>query len=496
MAGKWNKKVAVVGAGLGGIAAALSLATEGFEVELFEKNERIGGKLNLLEKEGYSFDLGPSILILPQYFRSLFERAGKKMEDYVEILELSPQWRSFFEDGTQIDLDGDISKLEKELARFRQEDVRGFFRFLDYSRELYNFSKEIYFDEGADTVWEMLRLKGPLKLIRKTDIPWSVSQGVSRYIKEPHWKTMLDFFIKYVGSSSYDAPAVLNLMLYSQVGFGAWYVQGGMYNLARGFERLLRELGVQIHLGEEVVRLVRHGDEVRSLLLQDGREVLADIFVSNMEVLPAYEKLLEEDRSFLKKLEKFEPACSGLVIHLGVDREYPQLAHHNFFFSGDQKKHFESVFHHKELPHDPTIYLVAPTRTDKTIAPEGHEIIKALPHIPYLQNPPFTPDDYEALKERVLDKLERMGLTDLRQHIVFEDVLTPDDIQRMYYSNKGSIYGVVADRKKNLGLKARKKSNRYRNLYFVGGSVNPGGGMPMVLLSGQQVRDRILKDLS
>jgi diapolycopene oxygenase len=216
--------------------------------------------------------------------------------------------------------------------------------------------------------------------------------------------------------------------------------------------------------------------------------------ISNLEVIPAYDRLLGESPAFLRKLDKFEPACSGLVVHLGTDRIYPQLAHHNFFYSQDQKKHFATVFEEKRLPEDPTIYLVAPTRTDPAQAPGGCDNIKVLPHIPYLQEPnPYTREDYLAYKDRVLAKLERMGLTDLRKHTVVEDVWTPYDIQERYGSNRGSIYGVVSDWRRNYGFKAPKRSRRYANLYFVGGSVNPGGGMPMVILCGQKVCDAILR---
>lgn len=177
-------------------------------------------------------------------------------------------------------------------------------------------------------------------------------------------------------------------------------------------------------------------------------------------------------------------------MHLGVDKEYPQLAHHNFLFSSDSKRNYHEVFHEKVLPQDPTIYLVNSNKTDKTQAPADYENLKVLPHIPYIQDKPFTEEQYSKFRERVLDKLERMGLTNLRQHIVYEDIWTPHDIEHHYASNRGAIYGVVADRK-NKGFKFPKQSQYFENLYFVGGSVNPGGGMPMVTLSGQQVADKI-----
>jgi len=211
-----------------------------------------------------------------------------------------------------------------------------------------------------------------------------------------------------------------------------------------------------------------------------------------MEVIPACRELLGEDEAFLRSLEKFEPACSGLVIDLGIKGSYPALAHHNFFYSGSPKEHFDAVFRKKELSSDPTIYLVAPCVTDPSAAPAGCSVLKILPHIPHIRDEkPYTKADYTAFRDVVLAKLERMGLDGLRSRIVTEDVLTPDDIKAMYYSNKGSIYGVVSDRKLNGAFRAPKRSSRYSNLFFVGGSVNPGAGMPMVALSGMLACDML-----
>lgn len=301
----------------------------------------------------------------------------------------------------------------------------------------------------------------------------------------------MNFFIKYVGSSPYNAPALLNLLPYIQYEFGLWYVEGGMYNLARGLEQLLAELGVKVHLNTEVAKVIKEGGKVRSIQLEGGLVIKGDLIVSNMEAIPAYEELLGMEADFLEKLDKFEPACSGLVIHLALKKKYDQLAHHNFFFSKDPKDHFKTIFDDKKLPSDPTLYVVAPTRTDASQAPGEYENLKILPHIPYLTED-STAEDYDQLKERVYTKLENMGLTDLRENIIFEEILTPFDIQEMYYSNKGSIYGVVSDRNKNLGLKIPKQSTALENLYFVGGSVNPGGGMPMVVLSGINTAKEII----
>ena len=496
---KRNKHVIVVGAGLGGLAAAISLRAEGFEVQIVEKNEKIGGKLNFKEIEGFGFDLGPSIFTLPQFFRSLWERAGKRMEDYVQLESVSPHWRNFFEDGLVLDLYEEPDRMKAELAKLpgNQEELWAQFQgFLDYGRAQYHLVDDGYFRKGLDNVWEMLRHYG-WKMIFKMDHGNTMTQSINKHFEEEHLRLIFEYFIKYVGSSAHDAPGYMNLMPVIQFDYGLWYVKGGMYNLARGLGKLLDDLGIPVRLNSDVASINKQGAIVTGVTLKSGETLAADYVVCNMEVLPAYRKLLSEPPAFMKKLEKFAPACSGLVIHLGTDRIYDQLAHHNFFYSKNQSKHFDSVFQQGKLPEDPTIYLVAPTRTDPSKAPAGHDNIKILPHIPPI-NPdhPHTHEEYMALKDRVLDKLERMGLTDLRKHTVVEDVLTPVDIEKMYYSNGGSIYGVVSDWKKNQAFKAPKQSSKYRNLFFTGGSVNPGGGMPMAILCGQKVSDRVVKQES
>jgi diapolycopene oxygenase len=490
-----GKSVVVIGAGLGGISAAVSLASEGFSVLVFEKNDKIGGKLNVREKQGFLFDLGPSILTLPHIFRRLFSRAAKRMEDYVALEEIRPHWRNFFEDATRFDLTPDTRLMERELEKIGAKETDRFFAFLGYARRQYAVIDRGYFAKGYDTLFELVKGYGARESLLKIDALRSMDQGVRQYVKNEKLRDVLDYFSKYVGSSPFRAPALLNLLPYAQFGFGLWYVKGGMYGLARALERLMNELQVNVQCGAEVSRITVKGNKVTGVVLKDGTSYAADIVVCNMEVVPAYERLLKEDASFLARFRKFEPSCSGLVVHLGVGKRFPQLAHHNFFFSGNARENFRAIYEEEMLPPDPTIYVVCPSRTDPTQAPYGCENIKLLPHIPHLNSRHrYTPADYLAYKDKLIDKLERMGLEGLRENTLVEDIWTPEDLERAYYSNKGAIYGVVSDRFKNLGFKAPKRSAKYDNLYFAGGSVNPGGGMPMVTLSGQLVRDMILQD--
>lgn len=473
------------------MTAAIQLAQAGFSVDLLEKNDTLGGKLNLHQESGFSFDLGPSIFTLPQIFRPVFEHEGKTLEDYIDLVRVDPQWRNFFEDGTVLDLWEDRQRMSIELEKLGPGAREDYEAFLSYSRQQYQTVEKGYFEQGLDTFGDFVRFYG-LRGARELDLTHTMSGSIARRIRNQYLREMFEYFIKYVGSSANDAPGFMNLMPNIQLEFGLWYVRGGLYELARAFTRRLQETGVRVHTGHRVVNIERQRDRVTHVIARrnDGSEVSlpADYVVSNMEVIPAARELLQQSGRKLKQLKRFEPACSGIVLHLGVGREYPQLAHHNFFYSANQKRNFRRVFRDKLLPDDPTIYVVASTRTDRSQAPSGCENIKILPHIPYInEQHPYTREDCLALKDLCLDKLERMGLTDLRKHIVVEDFWTPFDIQERYLSNGGSIYGVVSDMRKNFAFKAPKQSKDYKNLFFVGGSVNPGGGMPMVTLSGRHV---------
>lgn len=492
------KRVVVIGGGLGGMTAAIQLARAGYSVDLLEKNGNVGGKLNILREAGFSFDLGPSIFTLPQVFRPVFEGDGKRLEDYIALERVDPQWRNVFEDGTVVDLWENDEAMGRQLRQLGPGAEEDYAAFRKYSQLQYEIVERGYFDRGLDTFLEFVKFYG-LRGGRGLDYTGTMARGIRKRVRDPYLRAIMEYFIKYVGSSAYDAPGFMNLLPNIQLEFGLWYVRGGLYELARAFERRMQETGVRVLLNHRVVEIEKQSDRVSGVIAQrfDGSafRLEADYVISNMEVIPASRELLRELPRAMKRLARFEPSCSGIVVHLGLDRIYPQLAHHNFFYSRDQKRHFHRVFRERRLPDDPTIYVVAPTRTDPSQAPAGCDNIKILPHIPHLnEKRPYTREDCEALKQLCLEKLERMGLTDLRQHIILEDFWTPFDIEERYFSNRGSIYGVVSDMRKNFAFKAPKRSPDFRNLFFVGGSVNPGGGMPMVTLCGRHVARLVEED--
>ena len=492
------KKIIVIGGGLAGLSAAIRLRADGHQVTVLEKNERAGGKLNIRSGKGYSFDTGPSILTMPWTLEQLFASAGRNLHDYITIQRVEPQWRGIYEDGTVFDILGDLPSMMNEIEELSPGDRESFMSFLDYSRKQYDLSMKSFYSRSLSGLND-LRQQHTLKELFAMDPMKSVSQATEQYLKHPHLRQIFNFFTMYIGSSPYAAPAVLSQLVYVQMGLGIYFVKGGMYEIARAELRLLEELGVEVRTGSEAVEIMQTGGRASGVRLASGETLNADIIVSNLEVIPAHHSLLQDvpgSARTAEKLAKFEPAVSGHVLLLGVNRKYDAFKHHNFFFSSDPEREFNDMFVQKIPTDDPTVYVGISSKTDDTQAPQDGENWFVLTHVPPLKPGESWEQHRSRYRELVLDKLERMGAEGLRQHIDYEEQFIPDDLQALYGANGGSIYGVVTDRKLNGGFKIPSRSTLLDGLYFVGGSTHPGGGVPMVTLSGQLTADLIKEDLA
>ncbi|WP_100372080.1 phytoene desaturase family protein [Bacillus sp. FJAT-45037] len=490
-----NKKVVIIGGGLAGMSTAIRLAARDYQVTIVEKGERLGGKLNIRKGNGFTFDTGPSILTMPWVLETLFESVGRNIHDYLTIRRVEPGWRTFFQDGTTIDLTSDIPKMLEQIKELSEKDATLFFPYLQHCQNMYKLSMKSFYKRSINGLPDMRNEHRLSELLQMAPTK-TFDQTTKRYFSNKHLQQLFNFLTMYIGSSPYQAPAILSQMSHIQLGIGVFYVEGGMYKIAEAMEKVLNELGVTIMCNQKVTSVLLSGNSVQGVQLENDLAIHSDLVVSNLEAIPFYETMVSDKKKrdhAVHSLKKFSPTVSGLVLLLGINRTYDQLAHHNFFFSENQEKEFHELFEAHSLSEDPTIYVGISAKTDPTQAPKGKENLFILTHVPPLKKGETWNHNKEKYRELILAKLERMGLTELRSHIEYEYTFTPEDIGELYGSNGGSIYGTVTDRKRNGGFKIPNKSHEYENLYFVGGSTHPGGGVPMVTLSGHLTANLIIE---
>jgi phytoene desaturase len=496
-----SKTAAIIGAGVGGMAAGIHLAARGWQVQIFERNARVGGKLNLVEQDGWRFDTGPSLLTMPDVVRDLFATAGVALDDALDLVPLDPICRYVYPDGIIFEAPADIEQMQAAISEFSERDAENFPKFLDYGRRVYDltaesclFSDQGDFSKGGSAL--LRRLNRPLDLARVV-APRSLHALVAHHFRDPHMRQIFDRYATYNGSSPYRAPAVYAIIPYVEYSRGAWYPRGGMYRLAEALSALLAKVGAQVHT-ETPVRAITCGSVGASgVELVGGEIVPADVVISNVDIATTYRYLVPPDfrpRAMVERLAQMEPSLSAFVLLLGTDCHFEHLQHHNIYFSHDYRQEFYDIFTRLVAPRDPTIYVCAAGRTDPTQAPAGGENLFVLVNAPYLTAEFSWAAEREGYRALVLEKLERMGMVGLREHIVYEQVITPEDLATRYGAQRGAIYGFSSN---SLFAPFTRPQNRARDLpglYFAGGSVHPGGGLPLVMLSGKIVADLVAHD--
>lgn len=495
-------RIGIVGGGLGGLAAACVLAARGHHVELFEKNDWLGGKAAVHLENGFRFDMGPTILTMPSVLARIFAEAGKKMEDYLRLVPLDPQWRCRFDDGSQLDLVADTQQMCERLKSYSNlpETSSGYAKFFEMSERLHEVSNRFFFWRSVGGLTDTFQAGGMfdfavLKDVLALRMGRSVASVVRQHVPDPRVAQMIDHFTQYVGSAPDASPAVLCGIAHMQTSEGVWYPIGGTRAVPLAMTKLAEELGVTFHLNSEINAIETSGVSVTGLRTEEGRVIPFDAIVSNCDSLRTHRELLRGTPAARRMDKGREPACSGVVLYLGLKERYENLLHHNFIFSKDPHEEFEWIYRRGEPAPDPTCYVCAPAISEPEVAPPGGEALYVLVHTPYLR----PHHDWERMlpeyREVILDKLERTGMMHgLRSRIVVERSLTPADIDKRYRVWRGAIYG-LASHGKFLG--AFKPPNRHRDitgLYLAGGAAHPGPGMPMVMMSGWIAADVLDSD--
>ena len=498
-----RNRVIVIGSGLGGLAAACTLAARGYAVVLCEKNEWLGGKAAVWRDQGYRFDMGPTILTIPEVLRRIFAEAGQPLESALDLIPLDPQWRSFFDDGSTLDLKADVDSMRATLDAFAPEKGtgEGYARFMDLAKQLHKLSDEFFFWRSVGGLKDMFDPRRSfnlsiLKEVMRMRPGHSVAGTIRSFLPDSRAAQMLDHYTQYVGSCPESSPAVLCGIASMQSRDGVWYPRGGTGAVPKALAKLAQDLGVEVRTNTAIRRIIVENGKATGVVTADGETIRGGAVVSNSDSVRTHRELLDgpPQRRFLGR-RTYEPACSGVVLYLGLDRRYNQLLHHNFVFSADPHEEFEAIYRHGEPAPDPTCYVCAPAISEPEVAPPGGEALYVLVHTPYLRPHHNWSKMLPAYRKRIIDKLQQTaGLENLEQHIVTEHALTPQDIQDRYQVLDGAIYGLASHGKFLGAFKPANRSPDIEGLYLAGGSAHPGPGMPMVMMSGWIAGDCVDQD--
>jgi phytoene desaturase len=500
-----STRIGVIGGGLGGLSAACTLAARGHDVVLFEKSGWLGGKAAVLEAQRYRFDMGPTILTLPSVLARIFAEAGRKLKDHLELIPLDPQWRCFFPDDSVLDLAADTEAMCRNLESFAPGSgtAEGYRKFISFSKRLHSISERFFFWRPVGGLWDLFDIRTMFKVSMLGDVlamrmGQSVTRAVRSHVSDARVAQMLDHFTQYVGSAPDASPAVLCGIAHMQTHEGVWYPRGGIRAIPQALVTLAEDLGVEVRR-ETGIRhiLLQHNQTVIGVETENGERIPLQAVISNADAVRTHRELLSGSASerFARR-RRYEPACSGVVLFLGLDRAYEHLLHHNFVFSHDSEKEFDYIYRKGEPAPDPTCYLAAPARTEPDVAPSGGEALYVLVHTPYLRAHHNWKELFPGYRRVILDKLKlTAGLEDIEQRIRFEAHLTPQDIHERFRVLDGAIYGLASHGKVLGAFKPSNRSKDVRGLYLAGGAAHPGPGMPMVLMSGWIAADALDRDL-
>jgi phytoene desaturase len=486
--------IIIIGAGIGGLSAAIRLAAAGQQVVVFEQNAHVGGKLSEFCADGFRWDTGPSVITMRPVFEELFTSGGRHLEDYLTLQPVEPLTRYFYRDGVVLDVGRDWPTLAAQIERIEPRDVAGYLRLLAYAARLHRITGPAFI-YGQPPSLRSLTAVSPLDLF-KID-PWfTMDQVIRRHVRSPHLRQLFGRFATYVGASPYQAPATLSVIAHVELTGGVWYPKGGVYAIATALMRLATELGVEIRTNCAVQQITVNAGRATGVMLADGTLLTASTVIANVDVTTVYEQLLPATLATPQRrarLTALETSCSGYVMLLGVERKHTQLAHHNIFFTADYQREFADIFQHGVPPIDPTIYVAITSKSDPTHAPQNCENWFVLVNAPPLGARFDWATEEAAYRQHILAKLASLGL-DIRACLRTQTVLTPLDLAQRTGAWRGALYGISSNHALSAFRRPHNRSRDVRSLYFVGGTTHPGGGVPMVTLSGKVVADMVLAD--
>ncbi|MBA3471274.1 MAG: phytoene desaturase [Herpetosiphonaceae bacterium] len=489
-------RIIVIGSGFGGLGAAIRLQTKGHDVVVLDKRDKPGGRAYVYEQDGFKFDGGPTVITAPFMIDELFTNAGRRAEDYVQMVPVSPFYRIFFHDGTHFDYSDDLPAMVRQIRELNPDDVDGYLEFVRRAEKIFDKGFTELADQPFLKPWDMIKI---IPDMVKLESHRTVYGFVAKFVKNEKLRQVLTFHPLLVGGNPFQTTSIYTLINYLERKWGVWFAKGGTGALVSGMVRLFEELGGTMQLNTEVAEITTSGGRATGVRMQDGSELHADAVVCNGEVAFAYQHLLPaalRKKYTDRKLARMRYSMSLVVIYFGTDRLYrgtdgPPLAHHDIILGPRYKPLLNDIFNKKTLADDFSLYLHMPTLTDPSLAPPGCEAFYVLSPVPHLGSGTDWRSAAKPYRDRIMQFLEERYLPNLSQHIVSEHMITPLHFAQDLNSYQGSAFSVEPILTQSAWFRPHNQSEELPNLYFVGAGTHPGAGLPGVLSSAKIVDDLI-----
>ncbi|GAF66615.1 phytoene desaturase family protein [Alkalihalobacillus trypoxylicola] len=495
------KKVVVIGAGVAGLASAIRLQVAGYQVVIYEKNSTPGGKMNRIELGDYLFDLGPSLVMMPELYQEVFKLAGRNPDDYIPMEKLDPMYSVYFGEHVddQYEVSSDLIHLTKMLEEINDQDAEGFLTYLQKIYKRFNVAKNHFlqrpFRNAFDfynpyMLWQGLKLK----------TLGSADAFIGKHVKDERIKQMLSFQTLYIGISPYSGPSLYSIIPMIELMYGVWFIKGGMYTMATAMEKLFKELGGEIHYHSDVEKILIEDRRAVGIALKD-EEVKADFVMCNADFPYAMKNLVQDEKAkgkyTNKKIDKMKYSCSCFLMYLGMDKKYDELdTVHNFFFSEGLKENIDGIFNGEKL-NNPSFYMYIASKMDPTLAPEGKDGLYILVPVSDLSTSKYEWNEETIFyyRNQVFSKLKKMkGFENIEQEIVSETYMTPVDFKEKLNAYNGACFGLRPTLTQSNHMRPQSKAKNCENLYFTGSSTHPGAGVPIVLLSAKIATGELMLD--
>jgi phytoene desaturase len=488
-----NRKAIVIGSGVAGLATSVRLTVQGFETIVFENNDYPGGKLSLIEKGGFRFDAGPSLFTQPQNIEQLFNDAGESITEFFHYEPVPVTCRYFYENGKVLNAFSDVNLFEEELFKVMGEKKGNLTSYLHKSHKLYNSIGSVFLNHSLHkfNTWINPLVLNALKTVRWSYLFGTLHEHNQRNFSNPQTIQLFNRFATYNGSNPYQTPGMMSLIPHLELNEGVYYPKGGMISITNALYQLALKKGVKFYFKSPVQQIIQNSGRVKGVVVND-ENYFADVVVSNADIYFTYQKLLK-DNIAAKKILKQERSCSGVIFYWGMNREFPQLQLHNIFFSNNYKKEFDSIFKQKQLFNDPTVYVNITSKMEVGQAPDGKENWFVLVNAPANTNQNWEVNK-EQLKRNVIKKISAILGENIEQAIEVEETLDPLTIESRTGSYSGALYGTSSNSKMAAFMRHPNFKTHIRGLYFCGGSVHPGGGIPLCFKSAEIVSKLVAQD--